>query len=124
MHNPGSKTPWTSLLDDETKIVSARLGEDRFRAAGTAEFSGFNRDIKKHRIDPLVNWTENLFPGMHTREITPWAGLRPMTPNMMPIVKQSRKNSNVYYNTGHGHLGWTLSAYTAQEIARIVKETQ
>ena len=124
VNNPGSKTPWTSLLDDETKIVSARLGEDRFRAAGTAEFSGFNRDIKKHRIDPLVNWTESLFPGMHTREITPWAGLRPMTPDMMPIVKQSTKNSNVYYNTGHGHLGWTLSAYTAEGIAKIVKETQ
>jgi D-amino-acid dehydrogenase len=43
-----------------------------------------------------------------------------MTPSMMPIVKQSNKNRNVYYNTGHGHLGWTLSAYTAVKIVETI----
>ena len=119
VHNPGNG-PWTSLLDDETKIVSSRLGNSRFRAAGTAEFNGYNRDILQHRIQPLVNWTEELFPTMDTETVVPWAGLRPMTPNMMPIVKQSKKNRNVYYNTGHGHLGWTLSAYTAIDIANKI----
>ena len=108
------------MLDDETKIVSSRLGENRFRAAGTAEFNGYNRDILQHRIQPLVDWTEDLFPKMNTESVVPWAGLRPMTPNMMPIVKQSVKNPKVWYNTGHGHLGWTLSAYTGIDIANRI----
>ena len=45
-----------------------------------------------------------MFPGINTEYITPWAGLRPMTPYMMPIVKRSKRNDNIYYNTGHGHL--------------------
>lgn len=119
VNEPGNG-PWVSLLDDETKIVSARLGDSRFRAAGTAEFNGYNRDILQHRIKPLIDWTEDLFPQMNTESVVPWAGLRPMTPNMMPIVKQSKKNPKVWYNTGHGHLGWTLSAYTAIDIANKI----
>jgi len=122
--NDPERAPWVSLLDDETKIVSARLGENRFRAAGTAEFAGKNYDIKHARIKPLIDWTRTLFPEMNTEYVVPWAGLRPMTPSMMPIVKQSAKNKNVYYNTGHGHLGWTLSAATAVELADIVEKTQ
>jgi len=122
--NDPVKAPWVSLLDDETKIVSARLGEQRFRAAGTAEFAGKNYDIKQARIQPLTDWIRSLFPEMNTEYVTPWAGLRPMTPSMMPIVKQSNKNSRVYYNTGHGHLGWTLSAATAVQIADIIEQTQ
>ena len=57
---------------------------------------------------------------INTENITPWAGLRPMTPNMMPIVKQSTNNKRVFYNTGHGHLGWTLGAFTAQKIVEQI----
>ena len=112
--------PWTSMLDDEAKIVTARLGKDRLRVAGTAEFNGYNTDIIQKRIRPLIDWSEKMFPGINTEYITPWAGLRPMTPNMMPIVKQSNRSKNVYYNTGHGHLGWTLSAYTASVISNKI----
>tara|TARA_Y200000002_G_scaffold381198_1_gene394560 strand:+ start:308 stop:1468 length:1161 start_codon:yes stop_codon:yes gene_type:complete len=112
--------PWTSMLDDEAKIVTSRLGEDRLRVAGTAEFNGYNTDIIQNRIKPLIEWSQRIFPGINTEDITPWAGLRPMTPNMMPIVKQSTNNKRVYYNTGHGHLGWTLSAYTAQSIVEQI----
>ena len=105
--------PWTSLLDDEAKIVSSRLGTDRLRVAGTAELNGYNYDIVQARIRPLIEWAERMFPGINTEYVTSWAGLRPMTPNMMPVVKQSKYNKQVYYNTGHGHLGWTLSAKTA-----------
>jgi D-amino-acid dehydrogenase len=52
-----------------------------------------------------------------------WAGLRPMTPSMMPIVEQSKNNKNIFYNTGHGHLGWTLSAFTSKEIVKILKDS-
>lgn len=108
--------PWMSLLDDDAKIVTSRLGADRFRVAGTAEFAGFNRDIRAERIAPLVTWCERHFPAMRTEHVTPWAGLRPMMPNMMPKVGPGRA-PGVYYNTGHGHLGWTLSAATADMIA-------
>ncbi|MCD8536928.1 MAG: D-amino acid dehydrogenase [Burkholderiaceae bacterium] len=107
--------PQVSLLDDETKIVTSRLGQDRFRVAGTAEFNGFNLDIRADRVRPLTRWVEQLFPNVSTRRVTPWAGLRPMMPNMMPRVGQG-KAANVFYNTGHGHLGWTLSAITAQQL--------
>ena len=113
--------PWTSMLDDEAKIVTARLGKDRLRVAGTAEFNGYNTDIIQKRIRPLIDWSERMFPGINTEYITPWAGLRPMTPNMMPIVKKSNRSKDVYYNTGHGHLGWTLSAYTASVISNKIK---
>jgi len=114
--------PTVSLLDDETKLVTSRLGTDRFRVAGTAEFNGFNRDIRADRIRPLVDWVEQCFPAVNTRQIVPWAGLRPMMPNLMPRVGRGRSPC-VFYNTGHGHLGWTLSAITAQQIGGIVEET-
>jgi D-amino-acid dehydrogenase len=113
--------PNVSLLDDQTKIVTSRLGPDRFRVAGTAEFNGYNYDIRADRIRPLVNWVNQLFPGVDTRRSVPWAGLRPMLPNMMPRVG-SGKQANVFYNTGHGHLGWTLGAITAHQLAGHVEQ--
>ena len=111
--------PNVSLLDDETKLVSSRLGPDRFRVAGTAEFAGENRNIRADRIRPLVDWVRQCFPGVDTRRVVPWAGLRPMMPNMMPKVGRGRA-PGVFYNTGHGHLGWTLSAVTADMVAANV----
>jgi D-amino-acid dehydrogenase len=116
--------PQVSLLDDETKLVTSRLGIDRFRVAGTAEFNGYNRDIRADRIQPLVAWVQQCFPKINTRSVVPWAGLRPMMPNMMPRVGRG-KAANVFYNTGHGHLGWTLSAVTADMVADVIaKPTQ
>tara|TARA_R110002012_G_scaffold5133_18_gene23512 strand:- start:322 stop:1614 length:1293 start_codon:yes stop_codon:yes gene_type:complete len=112
--------PTVSLLDDETKLVTSRLGDDRFRIAGTAEFNGYNRDIRDNRIRPLIRWVEECFPGVSTRRVVPWAGLRPMLPNMLPNVGRG-KLPTVFYNTGHGHLGWTLSAITAEMLAEAVE---
>ena len=109
---------WTSLLDDKAKIVTSRLGANRFRVAGTAEFNGYNKDIRAHRIDPLIAWCRAHFPGINTRQVVPWAGLRPMMPDMLPRVAAG-KNPRVLYNTGHGHLGWTLSAATADSVAAL-----
>ncbi len=111
--------PWTSLLDDKAKIVTSRLGATRLRVAGTAEFNGANKDIRAERIEPLVAWCRKHFPGMSTRQVVPWAGLRPMMPDMMPRVMRGR-NPHVFYNTGHGHLGWTLSAATADAVGALV----
>lgn len=114
--------PWISLLDDRAKIVASRFGADRFRIAGTAEFNGANRDIRADRIRPLVDWCERHFPGVSTEKVTPWAGLRPMMPSMLPRVGRGAA-PGVFYNTGHGHLGWTLSAATARLVAASVTET-
>jgi len=107
--------PKVSLLDDEAKIVSSFLG-DKLRVAGTAELTGINYDIRRDRIEPLLQWVNINFPNVNTHEYSSWACLRPMTPNMMPITKRSDKNEKVFYNTGHGHLGWTLAPYTAKLI--------
>jgi len=111
--------PWVSLLDDTAKVVTSRLGVDRFRIAGTAEFNGYNRDIRDDRVKPLIKWCEKFFPGVSTEHAVPWAGLRPMMPNMMPRVGPG-KRPGVFYNTGHGHLGWTLAAETAEMVAESV----
>jgi len=111
--------PRVSLLDDAAKIVTSRLGNDRFRVAGTAEINGINRDIRADRIKPLVDWTRRHFGAIDTAKVIPWSGLRPMLPNMLPRVSAGRHHG-VYYNTGHGHLGWTLSAATAQLAAGLV----
>lgn len=121
LEDPASQAaaPWVSLLDDQTKIVSSRFGDGRFRVAGTAEFNGENRDIRFDRIKPLVDWTRHLFPGVDTSHVVPWTGLRPMLPSMLPRVGSGAK-PGVFYNTGHGHLGWTLSAATAELVAEAI----
>jgi len=118
-HEDQVSAPWVSLLDDRAKIVTSRLGLNRFRVAGTAEFNGYNTDIRSARIAPLVSWCHKHFPAMSTRQAVPWAGLRPMMPDMLPRVMQGRRRS-VFYNTGHGHLGWTLSAVTAETVAALM----
>jgi len=112
--------PKVSLLDDEAKIVTSTLG-NRFRVAGTAELAGENYDIRHERIKPLLDWVHTNFPNINTHDYTQWACLRPMTPNMMPIVKQSDKNAKVFYNTGHGHLGWTLGPATSKTITEMIE---
>ena len=107
--------PKVSLLDDPKKIVSSRLG-NRLRVAGTAELAGTNKDIRQDRIRPLLGWVREYFPGVSTENYTPWAGLRPMTPDMMPLIFESRAKG-IFYNTGHGHLGWTLGAATGDLLA-------
>ncbi|MEM7566534.1 MAG: D-amino acid dehydrogenase [Pseudomonadota bacterium] len=118
-----ASAPWVSLLDDDAKIVTSRLGADRYRVAGTAEYNGYNKDIRAERIRPLVDWVRKHHPGVGTRDVTPWAGLRPMMPDMMPRVQPGR-HPGVFYNTGHGHLGWTLSAATAEMVTGLVSGTQ
>ena len=114
--------PWVSLLDDKAKIVTARLGADRFRVAGTAEFNGYNYNIRSDRIAPLTKWVEKNMPDVNTEYVTPWAGLRPMMPNMMPRIGRG-KAKGIFYNTGHGHLGWTLSCVSAHMVSDIITAT-
>ena len=114
-----NSAPIVSVKDDTKKIACSRIG-DRLRVAGTAELGGFNKDIRHARIQPLVEWTKKRFPSVETESFLPWAGLRPMTSTMMPVIRRSKKE-NVFYNTGHGHLGWTMGAYSGKLITDIIK---
>lgn len=117
--NGPSELPWVSLLDDQAKVVTSTLG-NRLRVAGTAELAGECYDITRSRIEPLLSWTGQNLPKVDRSLYSQWACLRPMTPDMLPIVRRSRRNKNVYYNTGHGHLGWTLAAATAMDVVDII----
>ena len=116
--NDQTVLPSRSLLDDQAKIVTSTLG-NRFRVAGTAELAGHNWDIRADRVKPLLDWVKVNFPHISTKDYISWACLRPMTPNMLPIVKRSKLN-NIYYHFGHGHLGWTLSPATAKQLRELI----
>lgn len=122
--------PRVSLTDDENKLVFSNL-DTHLRVAGTAELVGWNLDLSYHRIKPIVEKSAKLFPevfkGMdyHDRDyvmqhLNPWTGLRPATPSNVPYVGRSRKFWNLWLNTGHGTLGWTMGMGTAEMIAKMI----
>lgn len=113
------RAPTASITDESHRIVCSRLG-DRLRVAGTAELNGYDQSLDPERCDALVRWLADAFPGacdLHQAE--PWAGLRPATPSNVPLIGRSRLH-NLYYNTGHGTLGWTLSCGSARALADII----
>ena len=113
------RTPCVSLTDDQYQLVMSRLGE-RMRIAGTAELNGYDRDLNRVRCEAIVRRTEELFPGAgDTERAQFWTGLRPATPSNVPIIGRA-KLPNLYYNTGHGTLGWTHACGSGKSIARIV----
>ncbi|KPP99926.1 D-amino acid dehydrogenase [Marinobacter sp. HL-58] len=108
-----------SLIDDEYKLVFSRLG-DRIRVAGTAELSGYGRELNLTRCRSIVRRTAELMPEAgHWEQAEFWAGLRPATPSNVPYIGKSHFG-NLYLNTGHGTLGWTHSCGSAAALADIV----
>ena len=108
-----------SLTDDEYKLVFSRLG-DKLRIAGTAELNGYDRDLNRVRCEAIVRRVEELFPGAgDAAQASFWTGLRPATPSNVPIIGRA-KLPNLYFNTGHGTLGWTHSCGSGKSIARII----
>lgn len=112
--------PTIPLLDNNKKIVTSRLGE-RLRIAGTAELTDEDLTVREERIKPLVDWVKENFPDIDASEYSSWACLRPMSSDMMPIIRRSKNKKNVYYHGGHGHLGWTLSAATGEQLANLIE---
>jgi D-amino-acid dehydrogenase len=111
--------PTVSLTDEAHKIVISRLG-NRLRAAGTAELAGYDTAVSPVRCAAIARRVVNLFPAL--RSITSyesWAGLRPATPGNVPIVGGTRL-SNLFLNTGHGTLGWTLACGSGRALADLV----
>jgi D-amino-acid dehydrogenase len=110
--------PSVSLLDDDKKIVCSLLG-NRLRIAGTAELDGNNLDIRQDRIKPLLNWARENFPDVDTSQYSAWACLRPMSSDMLPMIRKS-KSDGLWYHGGHGHLGWTLASATSYRLSNLM----
>jgi D-amino-acid dehydrogenase len=111
--------PQVSLTDMSHKIVFSRLGE-RLRVAGTAELNGYDQSLNAVRCEALTRRTCELFPEAVDRErVEYWTGLRPATPSNVPLIGRTRL-SNLYLNTGHGTLGWTLACGSGRTLADIV----
>jgi D-amino-acid dehydrogenase len=112
--------PEVSLTDESRRIVCSRLGE-RLRIAGTAELNDYSLEIDPARIEAMLAWAAAHLPGAIDRaHVTPWAGLRPTTPGGVPLIGRAR-HDNLWLNTGHGPLGWTLSCGSASVLTALMR---
>lgn len=117
-----SVAPVSTVLDETYKIAVTRLG-DRIRVGGMAELSGYNSDLPPRRRATLAHCVNELFPGAgDTASASYWTGLRPMTPDGTPVIGAS-KLGNLFINSGHGTLGWTMACGSARIISDLVSGT-
>jgi D-amino-acid dehydrogenase len=117
--------PSVSLTDEARKIVISRLG-GRLRTAGTAEVGGYDMTLEMPRARSVLAATLDLFPQMSDAAGAAefWTGLRPMSSDGSPIIGQAGRFTNLYLNTGHGSLGWTLGAGSAAGLADAICGTR
>ncbi|MES0155598.1 D-amino acid dehydrogenase [Mesorhizobium sp. M0018] len=114
-----SKGPIMGGADEDRLIGYSRLG-NRLRMSSTAEFTGFDRTFKPRDFNSILNTGKDLFPGAFDEsKAEVWAGLRPMMPNSVPVIGRARYD-NLYLDTGHGHLGWTMACGSGKFLADIV----
>ena len=116
-----SKSPISTILDESYKIALTRF-DDRIRVGGMAEINGYDRSLNTTREDTLIMVLQQLFP--NASDISDahfWTGLRPATPDGTPIVGKTIVK-NLYTNTGHGTLGWTMSCGSAQLLSDIISQ--
>ncbi|MDP9805040.1 MULTISPECIES: D-amino acid dehydrogenase [Acinetobacter] len=110
--------PQSTVLDETYKIAITRF-DQRIRVGGMAELSGFNLGLNDDRRATLQMVTQDLFPGGDMAQASFWTGLRPMTPDSTPIIGATRFK-NLFLNTGHGTLGWTMACGSGKLISDIV----
>lgn len=114
-----ARAPESTLMDESYKIAITRLGE-RIRVGGMAEISGYNNMLPKRRRATLVHSLTDLFAGAGDIDATSyWSGLRPMTPDGTPVIGATPYD-NLFLNTGHGTLGWTMACGSGRLIADLV----
>jgi D-amino-acid dehydrogenase len=111
--------PVSTVMDETYKVAITRLG-DRIRVGGTAELAGFSLRLRRPRRATLEHSVTDLFPsGGDVRQASFWTGLRPMTPDGTPVVGPTRY-ANLFLNTGHGTLGWTMACGSGRLLADLV----
>jgi D-amino-acid dehydrogenase len=114
-----ARAPLSTVMDETHKIAITRLG-DRIRVGGMAELAGFDLSLHDKRKRSLLHSVQDLFGGAgDTRQTQFWTGLRPMTPDGTPIVGRT-PIANLFMNTGHGTLGWTMAAGSGRVLADIM----
>ncbi|MBL9071515.1 MAG: D-amino acid dehydrogenase [Sphingopyxis sp.] len=114
-------SPESTLMDESYKIAITRLGH-RIRVGGMAEISGYNNALPERRRATLVHSLTDLFPGAGDIDAASyWSGLRPMTPDGTPVIGKTPYD-NLFLNTGHGTLGWTMACGSGRLIADLVSE--
>ncbi|MBR0566605.1 D-amino acid dehydrogenase [Azoarcus sp. L1K30] len=115
-----TRAPQVSLTDESRRIVCSRLG-DRLRIAGTAELNGYDLSIDPARGKGILEWAQARLPGaIDPAKAQLWTGLRPATPGNIPIIGKGR-GVNLWLNTGHGTLGWTLACGSAEILAGLMR---
>ncbi|MEL7292325.1 MAG: D-amino acid dehydrogenase [Pseudomonadota bacterium] len=113
------QAPSSTIMDETYKVALTRFAQ-RIRVAGTAELAGFDPSLPDKRLATLNHVVSNLFPnGVDFSQAEYWTGFRPMTPDGTPIIGQTPL-SNLYTNTGHGTLGWTMACGSAEILAEII----
>jgi D-amino-acid dehydrogenase len=116
---PDSVAPSVCLTDESAKMGTSRLG-DRLRAAGTAELTGYDASVTEARCQAIIDRVRTLFPNAGDFDSAQkWAGLRPATPGNVPLIGHTRY-PNLFLNTGHGTLGWTLGCGSGAAIADVL----
>jgi D-amino-acid dehydrogenase len=114
-----NNAPKIGGVDEDNLVAYARFG-DRLRLTATAEFAGYSTEHTPSDFGHMLSAARDLFPdGGDYGQPSYWAGLRPMTPEGTPILGRGR-HRNVYFNTGHGHMGWTMACGTGRITADLV----
>lgn len=120
--NPDA-APVSTVMDETYKVAITRLG-DRIRVGGTAELAGFSTTLRAPRRATLAHSVSDLFPeGGDLEKASFWTGLRPMTPDGTPVVGPTRL-ANLYTNTGHGTLGWTMACGSGRLLSDLISGTE
>ncbi|WP_234831273.1 D-amino acid dehydrogenase [Rhodopseudomonas palustris] len=118
-----ARAPVSTVMDETYKVAITRLGS-RIRVGGMAEIAGFNFDLPQARRDTLQHSVEDLFGGAGDQASASfWTGLRPMTPDGTPIIGATQ-HRNLYINSGHGTLGWTMACGSGRIVADLVSGMQ
>jgi len=113
------RSPVSTLMDESYKVAITRLGE-RIRVGGMAELSGYSDELPAARRSTLEYSVGSLFPGAgDLSRVSFWSGLRPMTPDGTPVIGATRF-ANLFLNTGHGTLGWTMACGSAKVITDLI----
>ncbi len=114
-----ARAPVSTVMDETFKVAITRLG-DRIRVGGTAELGGWSTRLREARRGTLVHSLTDLFPGSgDVSRAEFWAGLRPMTPDGTPLIGPT-KYSNLWLNTGHGTLGWTMACGSGALLTDLI----
>jgi D-amino-acid dehydrogenase len=115
-----AKGPTMGGVDEDRYVAYSRLG-DRLRLASTAEFTSFDRTHRPGDFARMFRSARELFPGaVDEGKAECWAGLRPMMPSSVPVIGPTRRYANLYLDTGHGHVGWTMATGSGKFLADIV----